>query len=159
MQREEIRPLPVSGLAIGVVVARFNDLITSRLLTGALDALERLGVYSVRVLTAPGAFELPLMSQKLCESGVDGVIALGAVIRGQTDHYEHVAGSAASGIMTVSLTCGIPVGFGVLTCETLEQALDRAGGKAGNKGAETAQAVVEAVQVLRRLKERPAPTA
>ena len=142
------------GMRIGIVCGRFNDLITERLLAGALDALERHGVDSgdVTVVWVPGAFEVPLGAKVMATSGNhDAVITLGAVIRGATGHYEHVAGPCASGVAQVGLDTGIPVVFGVLTTENIEQAIERAGTKAGNKGAESAVTAVEMVDVLRRL--------
>ena len=130
----------------GIVVARFNDIVTSRLLEGAKGALSRRGVTGDRLIVheVPGAFELPLMAQWMIEhADCAGVVALGAVIRGTTDHYDYVCGQAASGLMSVQLKFSCPVGFGVLTCDTLEQAFDRAGGKLGNKGAECAETVFE----------------
>ena len=142
------------GMRIGIVCGRFNDLITERLLAGALDALQRHGVAdeAVTVMWVPGAFEIPLGAKALAASGdYDAVITLGAVIRGATGHYEHVAGPCASGVARVGLDTGVPVVFGVLTTENIEQAIERAGTKAGNKGAESAVTAVEMVDVLRRL--------
>ena len=142
------------GMRIGIVCGRFNDLITERLLAGALDALQRHGVAdeAVTVMWVPGAFEIPLGANALAASGdYDAVITLGAVIRGATGHYEHVAGPCASGVARVGLDTGVPVVFGVLTTENIEQAIERAGTKAGNKGAESAVTAVEMVDVLRRL--------
>ena len=146
------------GLRVGIVCGRFNDLITERLLTGALDALERHGVdaASVTVVWAPGAFELPLVAQRLATSGEnDAVICLGAVIRGSTGHYEHVAGECASGIQRVQLDTGLPIIFGVLTTDTIEQAIERAGTKAGNKGYESAETAIEMADLLRQLPKAP----
>jgi len=127
------------GLRVAIAASRFNDFITERLLTGARDGLLRHGVdeASITVAWAPGAFELPLVAQRLAASGeYDAVICLGAVIRGATGHYEHVAGQCAAGIERVQLDTGVPVIFGVLTTENVEQAIERAGTKAGNKGFE-----------------------
>ncbi|HLT46160.1 MAG TPA: 6,7-dimethyl-8-ribityllumazine synthase [Rubricoccaceae bacterium] len=138
-----------------VVCSRFNDAITRRLLEGALDALARHGVGTDRVDVAwcPGAFEIPLVAKTLAASGrYDAVVALGAVIRGATGHYEHVAAGVASGLQQAALETGVPVLFGVLTVDTLEQAVERAGTKAGNKGAEAAAGAVEMVNLLRRLR-------
>ena len=138
----------VSQLNIGIVVARFNDLITSRLLEGAKALLVRRGVpqANIRIVEVPGAYEVPLAAQWLFDGPkVDGVVALGAVIRGSTSHYDYVCSTASSGLMNVQLSCCKPVGFGILTCDTLEQAFDRAGGKLGNKGAETAESVLEMI--------------
>jgi 6,7-dimethyl-8-ribityllumazine synthase len=143
-----------SGMRIALACGRFNDLITDRLLAGAADALSRHGVDdgSVTVVWAPGAFELPLVARQLAASGeFDAVVCLGAVIRGATGHYEQVANQAASGIQQVALETGIPVIFGVLTTENIEQAVERAGTKSGNKGAEAAVSAIEMVDLLRQL--------
>jgi 6,7-dimethyl-8-ribityllumazine synthase len=137
-----------------LVAARFNGLVVDQLVAGALDALKRHGVGEDRVdlVRVPGSFEIPPVAQRLGKSGAyAAVICLGCVIRGDTDHYDHVAGAAAGGIATAALNCGVPVIFGVLTCDTLEQALDRAGAKAGNKGFEAAVAAVEMVNLFARL--------
>ena len=142
------------GLRVAVVCGRFNDLITDRLLAGARDGLVRHGVdeATITVVWVPGAFELPLVAKRLASSGeYDAVITLGAVIRGATAHYEHVAGEAASGIARASLDTGVPVVFGVLTTETIEQAIERAGTKAGNKGDEAASTAIELADLLRQL--------
>ena len=154
MTRELHGSLDGSGLRIGIVVATFNDFITSRLLEGAKSALSAHGVRDddVTVASVPGSFEIPLVAKKMAESErYDAVICLGAVIRGETGHYEHVAGEAAKGIANVSVSTGVPVIFGVLTTDTIEQAVDRAGSKAGNKGAEAALAAIEMVDVLRQM--------
>lgn len=143
-----------AGLRVGLVCGRFNDLITERLLAGALDTLERHGVADddITVVWVPGSFEMPLTAKALAaRDDIDAVITLGAVIRGATGHYDHVAGQAAAGIARAALDTGTPVVFGVLTTETLEQALDRAGAKVGNKGAEAAATAIEMVQVLRAI--------
>jgi len=143
-----------AGLRIGIVCGRFNDLITERLLAGALDALRRHGVADddVTVVWVPGAFEIPVVAQRLAASGrVDAVIALGAVIRGATGHYDQVANQVAAGLARIGLDTGIPVVFGVLTTDTIEQALERAGTKAGNKGSEAAATAIETANVLRAL--------
>jgi 6,7-dimethyl-8-ribityllumazine synthase len=142
------------GLRVAIVASRFNDFITERLLAGAKDGLVRHGVdeASITVAWAPGAFELPLVAQRLASSNdYDAVICLGAVIRGATGHYEHVAGQCAAGIERVQLDTGIPVIFGVLTTETVEQAVERAGTKAGNKGFESAMTAIEMADLLRQL--------
>jgi 6,7-dimethyl-8-ribityllumazine synthase len=142
------------GLRVAVACARFNDFITERLLTGCRDGLQRHGVDegSVTVAWAPGAFELPLVAQRLAASGeFDAVVCLGAVIRGATGHYEHVAGQCAAGIQRVQLDTGVPVVFGVLTTDTIEQAVERAGTKAGNKGFEAAMTAIEMADLLRQL--------
>ena len=146
-----------TGLRVGVVCSRFNDLVTDRLLSGALDCLVRHGVDEASVVVAwvPGAFEIPLAAAKLAGSGeVDAVVCLGAVIRGATGHYEHVAGQCAAGIQRAQLDTGVPVVFGVLTTDDAEQALERAGGKGGNKGFEAAAAAIEMADLLRQLPKR-----
>ena len=142
------------GLRIAIVVANFNDFITARLLDGARAALARNGVRDddVTVVSVPGSFELPLVAKKLAESKRhDAVISLGAVIRGETDHYEHVAGEAAKGIANAGLSSGVPVIFGVLTTDTLEQAINRAGGKQGNNGYGAGLAAIEMANLMRVL--------
>jgi 6,7-dimethyl-8-ribityllumazine synthase len=144
------------GARFAVVAARFNELIVERLVEGALDALRRHGVPDANVVLAraPGAFELPLLCQRLAASGkVDAVIALGCVIRGATPHFDYVAGEAAKGCGSVAMATGVPVAFGVLTTETIEQAVERAGTKAGNKGADAALAAIEMVSLGRALSE------
>jgi 6,7-dimethyl-8-ribityllumazine synthase len=139
---------------LGIVLGRFNSFIGDALLGGAIDILTRHGVDAnhITVVNVPGAFEIPLAVKKLAASGkVDGVIALGAVIRGSTPHFDIVAGECAKGLSAVQLDTGVPVGFGVLTVDTIEQAIERAGTKAGNKGAEAAMTVVEMVNVLAKL--------
>jgi 6,7-dimethyl-8-ribityllumazine synthase len=142
------------GLRVAIAASRFNDFITERLLAGARDGLLRHGVdeASITVAWAPGAFELPLVAQRLAASGEhDAVICVGAVIRGATGHYEHVAGQCAAGIERVQLDTGIPVIFGVLTTENVEQAVERSGTKAGNKGFESAMTAIEMADLLRQL--------
>ncbi|MGI9118908.1 MAG: 6,7-dimethyl-8-ribityllumazine synthase [Acidimicrobiales bacterium] len=142
------------GLRVGLVCGRFNGLVTDRLASGARDGLVRHGVdeASITEVWAPGAFELPLVAQRLAASGeLDAVIALGAVLRGATDHYEHVAGQCAAGLQRVALDTGVPVAFAVLTTDTLDQALERAGAKAGNKGYEAAETALEMADLLRQL--------
>ena len=142
------------GVRVAIACARFNDLITERLLAGARDGLVRHGVDEASIIEAwvPGAFELPLAASRLAESGeYDAVICLGAVIRGATGHYEHVAGQCAAGIARVALDTGVPVVFGVLTTETVDQAIERAGTKAGNKGYEAAETAIEMADLLRQL--------
>ncbi len=145
------------GVRVAIACGRFNDLITERLLSGARDGLLRHGVDEASITEAwvPGAFELPLAASRLAASGeYDAVICLGAVIRGATGHYEHVAGQCAAGIARVALDTGVPVVFGVLTTDTIEQALERAGTKAGNKGYESAETALEMVDLLRQLPKR-----
>jgi 6,7-dimethyl-8-ribityllumazine synthase len=146
------------GRSLAIVVARFNELVTGKLLEGAVECLRAHGVDEDDLLVAwvPGAFELPLVSRRLAASGgFDAVICLGAVVRGETPHFDHVAGQAALGIRTAAEDTGVPVIFGVLTTDTLEQAIDRAGGKHGNKGWDAAMAALETASVLDQLpKER-----
>jgi len=140
-----------------IVVSRFNDLVTERLLTGAVDALHRHGLADDRitVVRVPGSFELPLAAQRLAHSGQFTMgVCLGAVIQGETTHHEYINHQMAAGILQASLTSGIPVTFGVLTCQFMEQALDRAGGKAGNKGVEATLAAIEMANLLRAMKAR-----
>jgi 6,7-dimethyl-8-ribityllumazine synthase len=137
-----------------LVAARFNDFIVGRLIAGALDGLHRHGVAddAVDLIRVPGSFEIPLVAQRLAATGkYAALIALGAVIRGDTDHYDHVAGEAAKGIAQASLATGVPIIFGILTCDTLEQAINRAGAKSGNKGFEAALAAIEMATLLRQL--------
>jgi 6,7-dimethyl-8-ribityllumazine synthase len=145
------------GLRIALAVARFNDFITERLLGGARDVLVRHGVDAASITEAwtPGAFELPLVAKALAASGeYDAVVCLGAVIRGATTHYDLVAGQAAAGIQAAQLETGVPIVFGVLTTESIEQAIERAGTKAGNKGAEAAVTAIEMADLLRQLPKR-----
>ena len=149
--------LTAQNMRIGIVASRFNEFITSRLLGGALDGLKRRGVAEeeVQVAWVPGAFEIPLIASKMAKSGrYDAVICLGAVIRGSTSHYDYVCNEVSKGIAAVSLETGVPVLFGVLTTENIEQAIERAGSKAGNKGSECAEGAVEMVNLIREL-ERP----
>lgn len=137
-----------------IVVSRFNDLITERLLAGAVDTLRRHGLpdANITVVHVPGSFEIPLVARRLVRTGqFAAVICLGAVIQGETSHHEYINHQMAAGIMQAGLESGVPVAFGVLTCPTMEHALDRAGGKAGNKGVEAALAAIELVNVLRQL--------
>lgn len=139
-----------NGKKFGIVVSRFNDFITARLLEGALDGLRRHGVAEadVEIAWVPGAFEIPLLAKKMAESGkYDAVICLGAVIRGSTSHYDYVCNEAAKGIAQVSMESGIPVMFGVVTTDTITQAIERAGTKAGNKGYDAALGAIEMVNI------------
>ena len=139
---------------IGIVVSRFNDFITGKLLDGALDGLRRHEVPedNVDVAYVPGAFEIPLVAKKMAKSGkYDAVIALGAVIRGSTTHYDYVCSEVSKGIANVSLDAEIPVMFGVITTENIEQAIERAGSKAGNKGYECALGAIEMINVLKAI--------
>ncbi len=154
MSRQLQGDLQGHGLKIGIVVARFNDFITSKLLEGAEAALTRHGVShaDVTVASVPGSFEIPLVAKKMASSGsYDAVICLGAVIRGETNHYEHVAGEAAKGVAATSISTGVPVIFGVLTTDTMEQAINRAGGKQGNTGYSAGVSAIEMVNLLRSL--------
>ncbi|MCL2677980.1 MAG: 6,7-dimethyl-8-ribityllumazine synthase [Clostridiales bacterium] len=139
------------GIKIGIVAGRFNEFITSRLLDGAMDALKRHGVAEDDIDTAlaPGAFEIPLVAQKLAAAGYDAVICLGAVIRGATPHFEYVAAEVAKGVAQVGLKSGKPVIFGVVTTDNIEQAIERAGAKSGNKGWDAAVSAIEMVNLLK----------
>jgi 6,7-dimethyl-8-ribityllumazine synthase len=146
--------LDAKGARFGLVVSRFNDLLTGRLVEGAVDCLVRHGAADddITVIKVPGSWELPLIAARLAASGkVDAVIGLGVLIRGATPHFDVIAAETAKGLAQVGLSSGIPVSFGVLTCDTLEQALERSGSKAGNKGWQAAQAAIEMVQLYRRL--------
>ncbi len=146
--------LDAKGARFGLVVSRFNDLLTGRLVEGAVDCLVRHGAVDddLTVIKVPGSWELPLVAGRLAASGqVDAVIGLGVLIRGATPHFDVIAAETAKGLAQVGLSSGIPVSFGVLTCDTLEQALERSGSKAGNKGWQAAQAAIEMVQLYRRL--------
>ena len=146
--------LVAEGARIGVVCARFNEFIVSKLLSGCEDGLLRHGVQpeDISVAWVPGAFEIPLIASKMSKSGkYDAVIALGAVIRGSTSHYDYVCSEVSKGVANVALSSDIPVMFGVLTTDTIEQAIERAGTKAGNKGAECAQGAIEMVNLIRAL--------
>lgn len=147
--------LDATGLRVAIVVSRFNEFITSKLLAGARDVLLRHGAAAdnLTYVWVPGSWELPTASKALVESGkYDAIICLGCVIRGETTHHIYVGGEAAKGIANVSLQTGIPIGFGVITTETLEQAIDRAGAKAGNKGADAALSAIEMVNLLREIR-------
>lgn len=147
------------GRRVGIVVSRFNELVTSRLLDGALDCLRTRGLAEDDLVVAwvPGAFELPLVARRLAASGgYDAVVCLGAVIRGETAHFEYVAAEAAGGIRAAAEATGVPVIFGVLTTDTLDQAMDRAGGRHGNRGWDAVVAALETASVLEQLpKESP----
>jgi 6,7-dimethyl-8-ribityllumazine synthase len=145
---------PLQDARFALVAARFNSFIVQNLIDGAIDALRRHGVpeASIDLVWTPGSFELPLAAQRLAASErYDGIVALGAIIRGGTPHFEYVASECVKGLAGVSLEYDLPVGFGVLTVDTIEQAVERAGTKAGNKGVEAAMAVLEMVSLLRRL--------
>ncbi|MBD5118674.1 MAG: 6,7-dimethyl-8-ribityllumazine synthase [Clostridiales bacterium] len=143
-----------NGIKIGIVAARFNEFITSKLLDGALDGLRRHDVRDedIHVAWVPGAFEIPLIASKMSKSGkYDAIICLGAVIRGSTSHYDYVCNEVSKGIASISLDSGIPVMFGVLTTENIEQAIERAGTKAGNKGYDCAVGAIEMVNLIHEL--------
>lgn len=146
--------LSAKGMKFGIAVSRFNDFISSRLLDGALDALIRSGAEEkdIQVYRVPGAFELPLVAKKLAGSKrFEAVICLGAVIRGATPHFEYVSAEVSKGIANASLELGVPIAFGVLTTDTIEQAIERAGTKAGNKGWDAAMTAIEMVDLLRQI--------
>lgn len=146
--------LVAKSMKVAIVAARFNEFITSKLIGGAMDGLTRHGVQEdeVHLVWVPGAFEIPLVASKLAKSGkYDAVICLGAVIRGSTSHYDYVCAEVSKGIATVSLDSQIPVLFGVLTTDTIEQAIERAGTKAGNKGYDCALSAVEMVNLIREI--------
>ena len=139
---------------IAIVAARFNDFVVERLVQGALDALLRHGAaeQNLELVRVPGCFDMPLVVRRLAQSRrYDAIVALGAVIKGETAHFDYIAGECAAGLARAATDSGVPVGFGVLTCETMEQAIDRAGGKAGNKGADAALAALEMSNLLKRL--------
>ena len=147
--------LGAAGLRFGIVVSRFNSFITERLLAAAVDALERAGAASkdVDVVHVPGAFELPLTAKKMAATGkYDALVAIGCVIRGETTHYDYVCSETARGLQLAQMDSGVPIMFCVLTCDTLEQAVDRAGLKGGNKGFESGLAAIEMAQLSRKLR-------
>ena len=146
--------LDAKGLKIGIVAARFNDFIVDRLISGAMDYLLRHGgkEEDLTLVRLPGAFELPIAAQKLARSGkYDGIVVLGAVIRGATPHFDYVCNECAKGVAQASMESGVPMGFGLLTCDSLDQAIERAGSKGGNKGVEAASALLETIRVLEQL--------
>ena len=146
--------LLAEGLKIGIVVSRFNEFITSKLLSGAEDTLRRHGANGddITVAWVPGAFEIPLIAKKMAKSGkYDGIIALGAVIRGATSHYDYVCNEVSKGIALVNMETEVPTAFGVVTTENIEQAVERAGTKAGTKGSDAAMAVIEMVNLAKQL--------
>ncbi|MDO5406190.1 MAG: 6,7-dimethyl-8-ribityllumazine synthase [Eubacteriales bacterium] len=154
MKTYEGNYVPEQPIRIGIIAARFNEFITSRLLSGALDGLKRHQVREedIHVAWVPGAFEIPLIASKMASSGkYDAVICVGAVIRGSTSHYDYVCSEVSKGIAQVSLSSGIPVMFGVLTTENIEQAIERAGSKSGNKGFECATGAIEMVNLIRNM--------
>lgn len=145
--------MDAAHLRIAIVAARFNDFIVERLLAGTIDYLNRHGLTEeLAVIRVPGAFELPIVCARLAKSGkYNGIIALGAVIRGATPHFDYVCAEATKGIAHVMLETGVPVGYGVLTCDTIDQAIERAGSKAGNKGWDAAAALLETIRVLEQI--------
>src|SRR5579875_568304 len=145
--------LNAANLRIGIVVSRFNEFITEQLAKGALDVLEKYGCPHEKIsfVNVPGVWELP-MAAKALANRCDAIVALGAVVRGDTPHFEYVAGAAADGLSRVSIDTGVPIGLGVLTTDNLQQAMDRAGGKSGNKGSEAAEAAIELANLLKALK-------
>jgi 6,7-dimethyl-8-ribityllumazine synthase len=152
--------LTATNLRVGIVISRFNSFITERLLDGALDALNRSGAADdqIEIVRVPGSFELPVAAKKLAQSHhPDAIICIGCVLRGETSHYEHVSNEVARGIQLAQMDTGVPIAFCVLTCDTLEQAIDRAGLKSGNKGFEAGLAAVEMGNLSRQL--RPATPA
>lgn len=149
--------LVAEGLHFGIVVSRFNELITRRLLSGCLDTLERHGAApeQIDIAMVPGGFEVPQVAKRMAEEGkYDAVICLAAIIRGATPHFEYVAAEVAKGIAKVGLDSGVPVIYGVVTADTIEQAIERAGTKAGNRGADAARSAIEMVNLLRELPKR-----
>jgi len=142
-------------LRIGMIVSRFNEFITEQLARGALEVLEKYGCLheNITFVKVPGAWELPIAA-KVLASQCDAIVALGAVVRGETPHFEYVARGAADGLQQVSLETGVPIAFGVLTTDDMQQAMDRAGGKSGNKGSEAAEVAIELANLVRQLKER-----
>jgi 6,7-dimethyl-8-ribityllumazine synthase len=143
------------GIRFAIVVSRFNDFVSQRLLDGALDALKRHGASDdqINIVRVPGAFEIPAMAKRLSsDNRFDCVICLGAVIRGATPHFEYISSQVARGIASVALESPIPIAFGVITCDTLEQAIERAGAKSGNKGWDAAMSAMEMVNLLKALK-------
>jgi 6,7-dimethyl-8-ribityllumazine synthase len=151
--------LSARDLRIGIVVSRFNSFITERLLAGALDALHRAGASDgqIEVVRVPGSFEIPIAAKKLAATGrCDAVICIGCVLRGETSHYDYVCSEAARGVMLAQMDTGVPMSFCILTCDTLEQAIERAGLKGGNKGFDAGLAAIEMASLSRQLKARPA---
>jgi len=145
------------GLRLAIVVSRFNSFITERLLSGALDALTRAGAdeKKVEVVRVPGSFEIPVAAKTLAQSGrYDALITLGCIIRGETQHFDYISAEVTRGVQLAALETGVPISFGVLTTDTLEQAVDRAGAKSGNKGAEVALAAVEMANLLKSARKK-----
>src|ERR1700692_3207181 len=153
-RRGERGEMDATGLHFGIVVGQFNSFITDRLLAGALDALDRAGATKeqLEIVRVPGTFEIPLAAKKLATTGrFDSIICIGCVLRGETSHYEYVCSETARGIQLAQLDTGVPMGFCVLTCDTLEQAIHRAGGKGGNKGYEAGLGAIEMGHLMRKL--------
>ena len=150
--------LSAQGLRFGIIASRFNSFITERLLAGAVDALERMGASakSIDVVKVPGSLEIPMVAREMATSGnYDALICLGAVIRGDTPHFDYVAGESSRGIAAAGRETGVPTIFGVLTCNTLEQAIDRAGAKGGNKGFDAAMTAIEMANLAKELRASP----
>ncbi|MCY4586082.1 MAG: 6,7-dimethyl-8-ribityllumazine synthase [Bryobacterales bacterium] len=148
--------LTADGLRFAIIVSRFNSFITERLLGGAVDALERMGAScdSIKVVKVPGSLEIPVVAQELGKTGdFDAIICLGAVIRGETPHFDYVASESSKGVASASLATGVPTIYGILTCNTLEQAIDRAGAKGGNKGFDAALTAIEMANLLKDLRQ------
>ncbi len=146
--------LQAKGLKFGIIVSRFNDFITSKLLDGALDALHRHGAdeKDIEIVKVPGSFEIPLVAKKLAAKGTfSAIICLGTVIRGATPHFEYISAEVSKGIASASLETGIPIAFGIITSDTIEQAVERAGTKSGNKGWDAAITAIEMAQVIKKL--------
>jgi 6,7-dimethyl-8-ribityllumazine synthase len=159
LKPEEMRgEFSAEGLHFGIVVSRFNNFITDRLLAGALDALERAGATEkqIEIVRVPGSFEVGLAAKKLASTGrCDSIICIGCILRGETSHYDYVASESARGIQLAQLDTGVPMAFCLLTCDTLEQAIDRAGLKHGNKGCEAGLTALEMAHLVRKLKSGP----
>jgi 6,7-dimethyl-8-ribityllumazine synthase len=150
--------LNAAELRFGIVVSQFNSFITDRLLAGALDAFDRAGASEkqIEIVRVPGSFEIPIAAKKLAATGCcDSIVCIGCVLRGETSHYDYVAGETARGIQLAQLDTGVPMAFCVLTCDTLEQAIDRAGLKGGNKGYESGLAAIEMAHLSRKLSKKP----
>ena len=146
--------LQAKGLKFGIIVSRFNDFITSKLLDGALDALRRHGAdeKDIEIVKVPGSFEIPVVAKKLASKGIfSAVICLGTVIRGATPHFEYVSAEVSKGIASASMETGVPIAFGIITSDTIEQAVERAGTKSGNKGWDAAITAIEMAQVMKKL--------
>lgn len=152
--------ISAAGFRFAILVARFNSFITDRLLSGALDALTRAGgaAENIEVIKVPGSWELPFVAREVAnQKRHDAIIALGAVVRGDTPHFDYVAGEAATGLAQVAAQCGVPIAFGVLTCNTIEQAIDRSGAKSGNKGFDAAMTAIEMASLVRQLRQKIGP--